>query len=780
MNPLLTNEHHLKRALLAILIALLIYSVTAQRSSGQIKTTVGEIGKIVDVSGWLEFNSDSSFIATDVFDKHRTKFGLSSRDEMKPRRQTESTKGLKHYHYQQYYDGLEIEGAEFIIHEKNGKAYRANGKVVSDLSIETIPTISTQDALEAALKSMPAKVYSWEDEYEEMELKRRSGDTSATHYPIPELVITRRNDEYDVVRGNMALAYRVDLYSMNPQQAYSIYVDAHSGNTFKKYSLIHGCTGNVIGSADLLYNGTQDINTKQVGSEYVLHDQCRGNGIRTTLNGAEVTNSSTTWTTNKHLTQTHWAGMMTYDYFLDKHGLNSYDGLGSIMTHKVSSGTLYAQFLKDKNFETGYLWLPTLPVSSSYYHVALDIVGHEWTHGLMVRTRMDYTENDETKALSESFGDIFGALIECYAEGLYDTQKSCNDYYFADELDPTLSALFVRSMCDPDDLGDAGTYLGTHWFTPGEERYYSYTGPQNKWFCLLSNGGEGVNDHICESVQYSIEPIGSELVGQVVFHSITNYMNRASMYRDARIASIWSAEDLELTTTQIQAIKDAWDAVGVYSTGYYSDPPNVHVSHNLAICGTFTSSSDPAVFKVFKSIEAGTACPEPDEFTLKPTLVGCVDIEPNATIQFLAGESVNLRGEFHAKEGSDFRAQIVDPCPTFFPTVVPTGTTGTTAEGEPFQGSGSPPRAHTPTMIVRPTALEEKSEVRFSLGEDSRVDLHVYNSAGLHALTVADYQTYPKGVHLVVLDAKSLPNGMYFVVLKAGGHVLTRRALIMR
>jgi Zn-dependent metalloprotease len=51
--------------------------------------------------------------------------------------------------------------------------------------------------------------------------------------------------------------------------------------------------------------------------------------------------------------------------------------------------------------------------------VSLDVVGHELTHGVTERSA-GLIYQGESGALNESFSDIFGNLVEFFAEGDFD------------------------------------------------------------------------------------------------------------------------------------------------------------------------------------------------------------------------------------------------------------------------------------------------------------------------------------------------------------------------
>ena len=101
----------------------------------------------------------------------------------------------------------------------------------------------------------------------------------------------------------------------------------------------------------------------------------------------------------------------TYDYYLERHGRNSIDGKG---------GSMLAIVRVDKNFDNAY-WNGTAMYfgDGKPYAGALDIVGHELTHGVTGATANLVYEN-QAGALNEAISDIFGQAVEARFEGSID------------------------------------------------------------------------------------------------------------------------------------------------------------------------------------------------------------------------------------------------------------------------------------------------------------------------------------------------------------------------
>ena len=197
-----------------------------------------------------------------------------------------------------------------------------------------------------------------------------------------------------------------------------MYVDVRNGEVVFEEEKIH--TADVVGTANTALSGTQTITMDSVGvGVYRLQETGRGNGIRTfNLNNAnnfnnpvDFTNSSTDWTVfsplkDQYATDAHWETELTYDYFLNEHGRNSIDGNGFRLDSYVHFGQNVTNAFWDgqRMFYGG-------GNGNNLPFVALDIVGHEITHGLATNTA-NLMIVVEPGALGESFSDIFGASID--------------------------------------------------------------------------------------------------------------------------------------------------------------------------------------------------------------------------------------------------------------------------------------------------------------------------------------------------------------------------------
>jgi len=88
--------------------------------------------------------------------------------------------------------------------------------------------------------------------------------------PKRELVIANHRTKKQSARG-YTLAYKFDIYAVEPLSRSYVYVDAHDGSIVASDAIIKHSDS--IGTAATHYSGNRTINTELIGSTYYLHDK---------------------------------------------------------------------------------------------------------------------------------------------------------------------------------------------------------------------------------------------------------------------------------------------------------------------------------------------------------------------------------------------------------------------------------------------------------------------------------------------------------------------------
>jgi Zn-dependent metalloprotease len=505
--------------------------------------------------------------------------------------------GFTHTRYKEYVNNYPIEGSMIITHSKNGTLNSVNGDYFLDVPTTNLTaTLSEKNALQKALKKIKATKYMWEDKASEEAAKATLKQPNYTYYPKGELVIVHKSGA-DYSAFNMRLAYKFDIYAQKPLYRAYVFVDAKTGEVIAEKKIIH--TADAVGVGNTKYSGSVPMTCDNFGSgQYRLRETGRGNGIQTyNLNNStsytntDFTSSSSTFNlsgNDKACTDAHWGAEKTYDYYMQVHNRNSIDGSGFALLNYVHYDVNYVNAFWDGQRMT----YGDGDLSQGYdIMTALDICGHEVTHGLTSYTAaLGGSGTDECDALNEGFSDVFGTSIEFFA------RPSQHDWLMGSDNMPSHTGL--RDMSNPSSLGQPNCYLGTNWDQAGEP--HNNNGPCIYWYYLLCQGGSGTNDI---GNAYTVTGITMAKAEKIAFRGLTNYMTSGSDYNDARTQTIQAALDLYGNCSpEVIATTNAWYAVGV-GAAYAGSGANAAFSTN----GTTSCSTPFNVYFLNNSLAGSTS-----------------------------------------------------------------------------------------------------------------------------------------------------------------------------
>ncbi len=546
----------MKKKYLLIVCVLLVWingvqSQVVSKVLDQNNQKIKEIAQNVDNAGWVYLKKEKKLVSDDIFVKYKEAFGLTKSDEMVKVKTKTDDLGFKHITYQQYYKGLKVENFTYLVHEKDGIAEIANGELLEDLDIEITPILSPEKSFEIALTNFKSDKWAWQDENWVSEKQDDKGNS--TGKPIGELMIISHAIDN---KNKGVLVYRFDMLSFEPYFQYAIYINANNGAVEKMNSLSKQASGTVY----TLYNGTQNLTTEYRGLpnwDFILKDDTRG--YICTKNY-----SSTSWNWRSHIDNhenlwhnsgaevegatAQWAAEKTYDYYhiyQYRHGVDN-NNLDLRINRKVGFDNASWEGA-DQGIHIGYI--------GSNFLSSLDIMGHEYTHGVIdYEAALVYEK--EPGALNESFADIFGTMIEKYAGSTWDWTIG-EDVFDND---------YLRNMSNPNDRWQPATYLTDNFWvntvncTPVEDNDYcgvhTNSGVQNYWFYLLSEGGTFNN--------ITVTGIGTANAARIAYYNMCYYLSSQSGYVQARSASISAAASLfGMCSTEYQQVQNAWAAVGV-------------------------------------------------------------------------------------------------------------------------------------------------------------------------------------------------------------------------
>lgn len=548
----------------AIFFCLCIFNI----ANGQSNSNLNSIATEESTSDWLKLKPTIVVSADNFFHTYGELFGLSSNDNLILSKMDSDNLGFVHERFEQYYAGIKIEGAQYILHSKEGRVVSANGKIISGLNLNITPTVLEEFALTTAFNCVESKEYAWQDSNQVNIWIHNQNKKLEDLYPKGKLVIACKQKEFSKSSKDFILAWRFEIRTARISDSRIVYVDANTNQLISVLPIAPDC---IPTAAQTTWHGTQSISTTYNGSNYILDEQCFNHGDIHTVDyyyawNSEYTDGDNIWTTNNQEgAEAHRNGRMTLDFFYNYFNRNSFDNAGSTIH-------IYNEDFTDPNNAhwdgSNGVYLGNGGSSSAYDDFGtIDIVAHEITHGVTQNSAgLNYI--NESGALNEAFSDILGTGAERYYEG-----ACCFDWLIGEDRNG--GTLYTRSLSDPKNwgahitgsgnfaIGQPNTYQGTYWYT-GTLDYggvHVNSGVLNYWFYLLSQGGSGTNDN---GYSYTFSGIGFNDAVLIVNRTLTVYLSPASVYGDAKIGSFQAAIDLFGSgSTQYNTVVDAWCAVGL-------------------------------------------------------------------------------------------------------------------------------------------------------------------------------------------------------------------------
>ena len=478
------------------------------------------------------------------------------------------TDGTEHVRFQRSYRGLPVVGGDFVMHSRNGQLRNVSQSLKSAARPNLVAQFGSDEAI--------------------VEAGARFGSTFVGA-PTSRMVVYARGT-------SPVLAHEVVFNGIKADQTPTemhYFVDARSGRILDQWDTVHtarpGPGGSscasptaAVGSGNSLTEGTVVLNTIKCGTTYQMVDSTRGGGkthnmsLKTSGLGAVFTGTTNIWgnflvsNAQTVAADAHYGVATTWDYYKNVHGRLGIanDGVGALT--RVHYGRNYQNaFWSDgcfcMTFGDGDNGATILPL------VAVDIAGHEMSHGVTSRTS-NLIYSGESGSLNEATSDIFGTMVEYYANNANDPA----DYVLGEELFPNNANLSqaIRYMFKPtldnysQDCYDPAT-------TPTFE-VHGGSGIANSFFYLLAEGavvpagfGAGswanlsASSLVCNG-NTSLAGIGRTAAGKIWYRALTVYMTSSSDYAAARAATLSAATDLYgAGSTQYNAVAAAWSAVSV-------------------------------------------------------------------------------------------------------------------------------------------------------------------------------------------------------------------------
>ena len=334
---------------------------------------------------------------------------VGARQELTATQALEDSNDATHVRLERTYRGLRVVGGDSVIHRSS------TGKVTS-----VTQTLDEVLALSITPKVSAAKV---------------TGliGTTAKKAGAPELVV-------DAIGAEPRLAWLVTKTGTQPDGTPSkvdTYIDATTGKTLHEVQRIQ----TVDGSGQSLYGGTVPLNLTKSGSSFQMRDASRGGTYTVDLNNktdsplcsvfgfgcakGTVFSGPDTSFGNGSTSSRESAGVdaqygtdATWDYYQLVHGRSGIFGTGAGSYNRVHYGQNYVNAFWDGEKMTygdgdGNRFGPL---------TSLDVAGHEMSHGV-TENSANLTYSGESGGLNEATSDIFGTMVEFYANNSDDARR---------------------------------------------------------------------------------------------------------------------------------------------------------------------------------------------------------------------------------------------------------------------------------------------------------------------------------------------------------------------
>ncbi len=456
--------------------------------------------------------------------------------------------GMAHTRFRQTFKGVPVWQGEAIVHlNADGSLRELTNAVVPDILLDSVePAYTAEEAIDFAVEATQG----WQ---------KVSDDLKVGLYVF-------RGEKGD------SLAWKVEIPMIDNSKEPSkpvVFIDAHSGEVLWQYENLQTGTPST-GSGTGYYAGSVSINTYLSGTSYYLEDTTRKLGTytfnNTTTAAYYTTDADNAWTSSTQYAwvDAHYSAAKVWDYYSTVHGRNGIDGAGGpgYISSLTGTGAVITTFTNYSSNYANAFWDGTAMYygdgDGTYFGplTTLDIAGHEMTHGVTEYTA-NLTYSGESGGLNESMSDVFGALVEAYADGAVSsaTWRIGEDTYTPSN--GTSDAL--RYMNDPAADGYSYDYYSS---TIGNADVHYSSGLSNLAFYLLSQGGT----HPRAKSTTAVTGVGTTKAAAIWYRALAVYMTSSTSFSGARTATLSAATDLYgSTSAEYTAVQNAWAAVGVGS-----------------------------------------------------------------------------------------------------------------------------------------------------------------------------------------------------------------------
>ena len=518
------------------------FTVVERNSDGTIKS--------------VRYAATDNNIPANASEFFRTTLKKRDADDFVLDRSQKSDYGMSYERYQQYYQGVIVDGGYYNFRFKNGRMKVAKGHYVNVSGINPVPSIKKNEAINLYTSYFGIEISDTIGSYVGLMIKE-----------IPN--VARKESE-------VALTYKVFLRTPIIEGSYIGYIDAHTGELlYKEDAYVNYST---TGQFYTYYNSSTNPKsgaTDYSNNKYYLKDNTHGGVIETYVNNGNsyniATDNDNIWTQNEMgnhniALDVHWTMGKIWETMVNVFHYNGYNGTDPRVRSYVYNANYKTYSNSDSIFVFGTCNGNTIkgPLGS------VEIIGHEYGHAILYKT----THISSSGAIHEGLADIWGIIFE--------KQITPNANYWKSGEQIMLNTYSCsRNFQNPSDATAEMQISSTY----GCGLYYS-SDPEVQggflpyWFYLLVNGGSGTNGY---NNSYQLIPVGFDLAEELFAKATLygGYLEGSTTFEDVRQGLLDAALDMN-NSFLLEQVKNS-----LYAVGLYSEPEHIYLQSYGASSATY-------------------------------------------------------------------------------------------------------------------------------------------------------------------------------------------------
>jgi len=496
-------------------------------------TVVGELGKVERTLSALSVGH-AAFAAAPALANIAPVFRLSADDMFLSKARTDA-QGNQHLRYKQTMNGLEVVNGELLLHVRpDGQVYAANSSARGGKSLSAVPRVDGALAARAAANATAGSGITTEGE--------------------PKLVYVRDSNE------QLFLAWQVRVVGTQVEGiplADDVFVDARGqAGVVARHPRIHSALNRRVYTAN---NGTSTPGT-----------------LRRSEGQAAVGDA--------HVDQNYDQLGYTYTCYQALFGRDSINNAGATLISTVHYGSNYVNAYWDG---TQMVYGDGDGVNSIELGKDADVTVHELTHAV-TENESNLIYSGQSGGLNEAMSDTFSAICESRISGTWSTAAAI--WMIGEDVwTPGTPNDALRYMDDPKKDGASLDYASD--FNSGTDVHYS-SGIPNLAFALLSKGGL----HPRNRSTINVPAIGVEKAARIWYKANTDLYTNSTTFAQAKTWTIQAAADLGYDQATQDAVKAAWEAVGVGVT--VPPQPSTPLTNGTPVTGLSGSTGNQKFYSL--------------------------------------------------------------------------------------------------------------------------------------------------------------------------------------